>query len=176
MMNTQRQQLNHEILDTPQRVIDPILSTICVGILISFFAYHQFAQTGFFTARFGVVEMLCIYGPILLSLFAPISRVLTGHRNPARPLQVLTDVCIALAAFWLLQVFPFDFAHLADALPVPLRFSLAWINDDIGRIVLVFQAAVGLLAALITTIIYLVEQVRASVIASDMRVRDHQQV
>jgi hypothetical protein len=37
-------------------------------LLCGFFAAHQLAHTGFFTAQFGLVEMLCVYGPILLTL------------------------------------------------------------------------------------------------------------
>ena len=159
-----------------QRVIEPIISMVGVVLLTSFFAYHQVAQTGFFTAQFGALEMLCLYGPILLSLIAPFARAVSGRRTPARPLEALTDVCMALAAIWLLRVFPFDFAHLADALPAPLRFSAAWVNDEIGRIVLLLQMVVGTLAALITMTIYFAVHLRMGTYASDPRVRRQQHV
>jgi hypothetical protein len=52
---------------------------------------------------------------------------------------------MVMAALWLLRVFPFDFTHLADVLSVNLRFSLAWVSDEIGRIVLLLQVSAGTL-------------------------------
>jgi hypothetical protein len=60
MMNTDVATANHEVLSPAQRVIDPIVSIVAVGVLVSFFAAHQLAQTGFFTARFGALEMVCV--------------------------------------------------------------------------------------------------------------------
>ncbi len=106
-----------ELLSLPQRVAEPFFSAIALFILGGFFVAHQLLQTGFFTDRFGPVEMLCLYGPLILSLAAPLARALSGQRNPARPIEVATHLCAALAGLWLLRVFPFDFTHLADVLP-----------------------------------------------------------
>jgi hypothetical protein len=173
-MNTRDETANRGVLSPAQRVIDPIVSTVAVGVLVGFFAAHQLARTGFFTERFGALEMSCVYGPLVLSLVAPITRAVSGRCTPARPLEALTDVCMVAAALWLLRVFPFDFTHLADVLPVGLRFSVAWVSDEIGRIVLLLQMFAGTLAAVITMIVYLVEQARASMIASDLRWRRQQ--
>src|SRR5215471_388754 len=102
-----------EILTIPQRWGEGVTIVVML-LLLSFFAYHQAANTGFFTAKFGVIEMFFLYGPILLSLVAPGSRALNGHRNPARPLEAATNMFLAIAALWLLTVFPFNYAHLAD--------------------------------------------------------------
>jgi hypothetical protein len=69
---------------------------------------------------------------------------------------------MALATLWLLRVFPFDFTHLADALPTGLQFTVAWVNDDIGKIALLLQAVVGVLAALITMTTHLVVGINRS--------------
>jgi hypothetical protein len=83
---------------------------------------------------------------------------------------------MVMAALWLLRVFPFDFTHLADVLSVNLRFSLAWVSDEIGRIVLLLQVSAGTLAAVITMMVYLVELARASTITSDIRWHRHQPI
>ena len=56
MMNRDEETANQEVLSPAQRVIDPIVSMVAVGILVSFFAAHQLDRTGFFTARFGSLE------------------------------------------------------------------------------------------------------------------------
>lgn len=149
-MSTPRAKPDREVLTGAQRVVEPVASIVGTGLLLGFFAYHQIAPTGFFTEQFGPFEMLCLYGPIVLSIAAPIIRALTGQRNPGRPLEVVTNVCMVLAALWFLRVFPFDFAHLADALPSVLRFALDWVTNDIGKIILVLQVIVGSLVAVVT--------------------------
>jgi hypothetical protein len=143
-----------ELLSAPQRVAEPLFSAMALVVLGGFFVTHQRLETGFFTERFGPVEMLCLYGPLALSLAAPLTRALYGQRNPARPVEVVTHLCAALAGLWLLQVFPFDFTRLADVLPAEVQFLLAWMSDGIGKLLLLLQVAVGVLAALFTLVTY----------------------
>jgi hypothetical protein len=142
------QRANKDIVSLPQRVAEPIFSIIAMVILCGFFAAHQLAHTGFFTGRFGPLEMLCVYGPILLTLAAPFARALTGRRNAGRPLEAVTSLCAALAGLWLLHVFPFDFTHFAAVFPEPIQSMFAWVNDGIGMVVLWLQVVVGACAAL----------------------------
>jgi hypothetical protein len=143
-----------ELLSAPQRVAEPLFSAMALIVLGGFFVTHQRLDTGFFTERFGPVEMLCLYGPFVLSLAAPLARAFSGQRNPARPVEVVTHLCAALAGLWLLQVFPFDFTHVADVLPTDFQFLLAWMSDGIGKFLLLLQVAVGLLAALFTLVTF----------------------
>lgn len=153
-MKTVTQHTDKEALTPAQRGGE--LVGIAIMLLVpGFFAYHQAANTGFYTARFGAMEMVCLYGPILFSFAAPVVRVVTGRRNPARPFEIVTNVFLALAAVWLLIVFPFNFAHLADALPAAIRFVLAWITNEIGTVVLILQIIVGTIMAVVTTVKYL---------------------
>jgi hypothetical protein len=153
-MSTIAPKPNREVLTLGQQVGE-LISIPVMLLLFAFFVYHQVAHTGFFTARFGPFEMVCFYGPMLLSVAAPLARAVTARRNPGRPFEIATNLFLALAALWLLNVFPFDFTHLADALPTALRYVLAWINDDIGRLILILQVLVGALVTLFTAGKYL---------------------
>jgi len=153
-MKTVVKQTEKENLTTSQRWGELVIVVVML-LLFSFFAYHQGANTGFFTAKFGALEMFCLYGPILLSSAAPAVRAGTGRRNLGRPLEVATNVFLAIAALWLLIVFPFNFSHLADILPGAIRFIFAWITNDIGKVVLILQVIVGSISALVTTGKYL---------------------
>jgi hypothetical protein len=144
-----------DVLSLPERVAEPIFSLIATSLLLAYFAYHQYAATGFFTAQFGPLEMLCLYGPLMLAPAAAFVRAVSGQRNPARPVEACTNLCMALAAVWLLMVFPFDFTHLADALPTTLQFMLAWVTNDIGKLILLLQVVVGMLVALLTLLRFL---------------------
>jgi hypothetical protein len=152
---------HREIVSIPQRVAEPIFSVITVMLLGGFFAAHQLTDTGFFTAQFGPLETLCVYGPILLTLAAPFMRALTGRRNPGRPLQAITSLCTALAGLWLLHVFPFDFTHFADVFPEQLQFMFVWVSDGIGRIVLVLQVMIGMISALAVLAAFALHSLRA---------------
>lgn len=153
-MNPIGEKTNKDLLTLAQRWAE--LCTVLVMLLfLGFFVSHQVAQTGFFTASFGAGEMVCLYGPLLCSFVAPIMRAVTGQRNPARPFEVATNLFLALGASWLLQVFPFNFAHLADALPGATRFILAWVTNDLGKFILILQIIVCPIVALVTLWIYL---------------------
>ncbi len=119
-------------------------------VLFGFFASHQLANTGFFTPQFGSFEMLALYGPILISFAAPIVRAVSGRQNPARPFEAATSVSLAIGSLWLAIVFPFNFSHLSDVLPSAIRFVFSWINNDLGRIVLILQVLLGVVVAPLT--------------------------
>ena len=148
-MSTVIESTKRDILSPLQRWLE---AAIVVGMLLlfAFLAYHQWANTGFFTSKFGVLEMICLYSPLFLALVAPLIRFWTGHRQPARPFEAADYLLLALGSLWLLIVFPFDFTHLADALPVSLRFILAWVSDDIGKLPLVIQVISGPIMAFST--------------------------
>jgi hypothetical protein len=131
-----------EILSLSQR-LGGLARLVVMALLLAFFAIHQLANTGFFTAAFGPVEMVGLYGPILVSFAAPIARALSGRHNPARPFEAATNLSLAIGSLWLAVVFPFNFAHLADVLPAAIRFIFSWITDDIGRLILILQGIIG---------------------------------
>jgi hypothetical protein len=139
-----------EILTPSLRWIGPLATIVAMLVLLGFFAAHQFANTGFFTDKFGTLEMLALYVPILVSFTAPIARAISGRHNPARPFEVAMNISLALGSLWLAVVFPFNFAHLTDVLPGAIRFIFAWINNDIGRLILILQVVIGVIVAPMT--------------------------
>jgi hypothetical protein len=142
-----------ENLTIPQRWAG-LYTTILMLLLLAFFSYHQWADTGFFTERFKRVEMLALYGPIVISLFPPIQRLIQGRRNPARPLEAVTDLSLAVGSLWLRSIFPFSFAHLADPFPPAMRGAFTWITDDTGRFILLLQIIIGFISAFATIASY----------------------
>ena len=153
-MNAASEKTEKETLTPAERWLEGI-GIIAMPLLFGFLAYHQWANTGFFTDRFGSLEMFCLYGPIIFNLSAPIIRALTGRRNPARPFEAATSLFLAVGSLWLLIAFPFDFSHLADALPGPIRFVLAWVTDGIGKALMILQVVLGPISALPTIWKYL---------------------
>lgn len=147
------------------KIDEPILTvaqrrseSLVIGAMLfvgGFFAYHQLSNTGLFTAKFGPLEMLALYAPILVSLAAPIVRALSGYRNPARPFDAATNLSLAIGSLWLVIIFPFEFSHLADVLPGAIRFGLSWITNDFGKLVLILQVILGLGTASATVYKYL---------------------
>ena len=152
-MSTIIESAERDILSPLQRWLEAAI-VVAMLLLFGFLAYHQWANTGFFTSKFGALEMICLYSPLFLGMAAPLIRFWTGNRQPARPFEAAGSLLLALGSLWLLIVFPFDFTHLADALPVGLRFLLAWVSDDIGKIPLVIQIITGPISALVTARTY----------------------
>ena len=154
-MDSAERNYDHETVRAPQRVLEPIISIVATALIIGFYAYHQIMHTGFFTTGFGPLEMLCLYGTAVLSIIPPLTRAITGRRNPSRPLEAIDDLLLGIAALVLLLAFPFNFAHFADALPSQIRFIFGWLNNDIARILLWLPLIFGPFAAMVITIQFL---------------------
>ncbi len=140
-------------LTQPQRWAG-LYTTGLMALLLIFFALHQSMHSGFFTSRFGYAEQIALYVPIILAMLAPIQRLIQGKRNPARPLEALTDLSLAIGSLWLWNHFPFSFSHIADIFPLRMHFAFSWITDNIGRLILLLQIVVGFLSALGTVAAY----------------------
>jgi len=142
---------------TPARRWAGLYTVVLLLLLLVFFAYHQWKKTGFFTDNFGPVEMLALYGPIVISMAAPVQRAIQGRSNPARPSEVVSDLSLATGSIWLWNHFTFNFAHLADPFPSSMRFAFAWITDNVGRFILLLQIVIGFISAFSTIVSYISE-------------------
>ncbi len=58
-MRTISNTVRQDRMSLPERVAEPVVTVFVTAGIIAFFLYHQRAATGFFTARFGPLEMLC---------------------------------------------------------------------------------------------------------------------
>jgi hypothetical protein len=140
-------------LTKPQRWAG-LYTVVLMLLLLAFFIIHQVAGSAFFTGRFGRAEMLALYGPIILSLAPPIQRLVQGKRNPARPLEAVTDFSLALGSLWLWIHYPFDFAHVADIFRPDMRFAFSWLTNNIARFILILQVVLGFISGLATIVTY----------------------
>jgi len=129
-----------------------LLVVAAMLLLFSIFKYHQVANTGFFSTKFGLLEMCCLYGPILVLWIAPLLGDTSGQRNQARPFDAAANLSPAIGSLWLLIVFPFNFAHLADFLPQTLLFATSWITNGIGKMLLMMQIIICPVVALVTRV------------------------
>ncbi len=123
-------------------------------LLLIFFAYHQSKRTGFFTSSFGSAEMVALYIPIVISMLAPIIRLVQGRNEAARLVDAVSDVCLAIGSLWMWITFPLNFAHFADVLPSGIQFAFTWLNDSMGRIILILQIVIGLISAFSSAVSY----------------------
>jgi hypothetical protein len=127
-------------LDDVVRKDDIYMSIVIdvVGVLlVLFFIAHQVWSTGFFTEKFSLLEMFLLYGSIFYWIFT-CAILLLGFKNPSRDLDSFGGLIFVTVTFaWLLIVFPFEFAHVADVLPDFLRFLIQWISNEIARVLMV---------------------------------------
>jgi hypothetical protein len=134
------------------------IAIVVVGVLMGlFFVAHQALSTGFFTGAFGALEMLLLYGTLLygtlLYWIVTAALIVVGQKNLSRDLDLGGLFFAAIAVAWLLVVFPFDFAHVADASPDPLRFLVQWISNDIARVLLALSFIVHLGLAIYSAVL-----------------------
>jgi hypothetical protein len=115
-------------------------------LIVLYLAAHQMWSTGFFTATFGTIEMIMLYGSWIAWIITAGLEGVLGQRLLSRLFDTFSGIIfIAVATAWLVVVFPFDFAYFADVLPDYLRFLVQWISNDIARIVmLLYTIAMGI--------------------------------
>jgi len=107
------------------------------AFMILFYAAHQMGSTGFFTAKFGMLEMVMLYGCLVFWIITAGLEGVLGQRLLSRLFDTLGGLIFAtIATGWLLVVFPFEFAYLADVLPDSLKFLIQWISNDIARVMI----------------------------------------
>jgi len=152
------QEYNDEKKLTPFRRWSGLYTLGLIVLLLIFFAIHQLKKTGFFTSRFQATEMVALYLPIIISMLAPILRVLQGRNDPARLMETISDVCLVVGSIWLWNTFPFNFANFAAVFPPDIRFAFTWINDNLGRFLLLLQIAIGSISAFSSFGSYLMER------------------
>jgi type IV secretory pathway VirB2 component (pilin) len=140
-------------------------------LMILYLAAHQICSTGFFTARFGALEMFMLYE----SWFSWIITSGLDGVLDRRFLSRLFDsfggiIFIAVATAWLVIVFSFDFIYFADVLPDVLQFLLQWISNDIARVLMILYAIVMGIAALYAPIAYEFIRITRSIVTKKREV------
>jgi hypothetical protein len=133
-----------------------IVGVIAIGLIALFFYAHQTEATGFFTSSFGATEVLLLYGAIIIGVAGPMARFLTGRRNKSRHPELIASVFWIVASAWFLMVvFPFDFAHFADVVSDFLASLISWITNDIARVLIAIGMVGGIISVGINTVLYI---------------------
>ena len=133
-----------------------LVGVIVIGLIALFFYVHQIQATGFFTSSFGATEALLLYGAILVGVAGPLAKFLTGKRNKSRPPELIASVFWIVASAWFLMVvFPFNFAHFADVVPDFLAFLISWVTNDIARVLIAIGMVGGIVSIGIKSVLYI---------------------
>lgn len=130
-----------------------------IGVVISFLVFlflyeNQLRGAPFFTSNFGTEAQFFFYGPLFAGMALSTGRAAYGHRNGIRPFDALNALFLAVAAFWLLSAFPFDFTHFADMFPNSFQFIFRWLTNDVGRFLLFLAGILSLLNLAYNAVIY----------------------
>ena len=124
-------------------------------LIVLYFVVHLTGSTGFFTSKFGTLEMLLLYVSLMYGIVEPALKGLFGRKNLARLFNIFGLMLATVATAWLFMVFPFDFAYFADVLPSFLRFLVQWISNDIARGLMVLGIIATPVIAIYTATMYL---------------------
>jgi hypothetical protein len=115
---------------------------IALAVALYFTALYNL-DTGFFTAQFTTLDAALFFGIAYLGVVPGLAKVVLHSKNAGRPLEIVVQVLVLIAALLFLSSFPFDFAHLADALPASLQPIVSWITNDVARLLLILMAIVS---------------------------------
>jgi len=108
---------------------------VAVSLLfIGIFVAHQICSTRFFTSKFGILEMVMLYGGLIAWIITGSLDGIFAKRFLSRLFDVFGGIIfILISLIWLLVVFPFEFAFFGDIFSEVLRFLVNWISNDIAR-------------------------------------------
>ena len=128
---------------------------VILGIIIFLFLYeNQLRGVGFFLPSFGSVAQFYFYAPLFTGMVLSLARAAYGRRNAVRPFDCLNALFLAVAAFWLISTFPFDFARFGEMFPSSIQYAFGWLNNEIGRILLALAGIASLINLIYTLFLY----------------------
>ena len=132
-----------------------VLIVIVNVLMMLYFVSHQIGNTGFFTSKFGALEMIMLYGSLIAWIITGTLDGILGQRLLSRLFDAFGGIVfIAISMAWLLVVFPFDFAHFADVMPEFVKFLVQWISNDIAKGLLVIGVILMVIASVYSPIAY----------------------
>ena len=131
-----------------------------IGVVISlivalYFTSLYSSNSSFFTSNFSAPVAIMFFGIAYFGIIPPLLKLIIGRKNSTRPLDVILSILMLIALVWFLTIFPFDFKHLADALPSSLQFLLSWISDGLVKALMVLGIVVSIIIIPYTTLLYL---------------------
>ena len=135
-------------------LIGEFVGLVLMLIALWFFAAHKLNETGFYTEEFGGVEMFALYSAGVFVIFVAALRITLRRHNVVRPFEAASMVYLAGAHAVLLARFPFEFEHVSAVLPGALEWTVGWISDTIGRVILAIGIPAGLIGAVVITLLY----------------------
>jgi hypothetical protein len=137
-----------------ERVTGIVLVVAC-SLVILYFVFNQMESTGFFTPKFGALEMFFLYGSLVAWIITGSLDGIFGQRLLSRLFDVFGGIIfIAISLVWLTIIFPFDFSHFPDVLPSSLRFLVQWISNDIAKGIMVLGTILLVVAEIYSPIAY----------------------
>jgi hypothetical protein len=134
-------------------LVGEIVAFVFISALLSFFVAHELNDTGFYTDEFGGLEKFMLFGAGGFAVSLIGLRIIIRRKNLIRPLDAASLMFFVAAHAILLAVFPFDFAYVGDAMPRFLAWTVDWISDSMGAILLglgVVGGSVGIVFTLVT--------------------------
>ena len=143
-----------EELQLGERIFGIAIVVFCT-LVILYFTAHQLLLTGFFTSNFSIIDMIFFYGFWVMWATTATLESILGLRLLSRLFDVFGGIIFAvIASMWLLIVFPFEFAYLANILPESIRFFVQWISNDVGRVIIVLLFIIHIIAAIYSPFAY----------------------
>ncbi len=157
-------QIEYELMDdvrSNERFFGIFLVIFNFSCLL-FYIFHQINSTGFFSNKFGFIEMIMLYGSFITWIITASLESIFNKKHISRLFDLYGGMeFLSFSSIWLLVVFPFDFTFFSDILPYYLEFSLRWISNDIAKICMILYS-IFLIGGMLFSIILRIFVMRAN--------------
>ncbi|HIH00570.1 TPA: hypothetical protein HA259_00555 [Thermoplasmata archaeon] len=150
-------------------LVGEIVAFFVLSSVLAFFVVHELRDTGFYTDAFGAFEKFLLFGAGGFAVALVVLRIIVRRKNVIRPLDMASLLFFVVAHAVLLAVFPFDFSYVGDALPSYLSWSVDWMSDTIGKMLLALGVFGGTVGAVFTFATYVGVKKRLKEIETEAR-------
>lgn len=134
------------------KVSEVVATTFVTALIFGFYLAHYALSTGFFTAEFTPLLATLFFTSVLYTIVNTSAKAVIPRKDIVALVEFIGAALFTAVAAWIFLVFPLDFTHLTDIVPVSLQFLFTWINNDIGRIIVALALIGGIISLMVNSV------------------------
>ncbi len=128
-------------------------------IIIIILATHLSQGTGFFTRKLTTLELVLLFGYWIAWIITATLESVLGQRLLSRLFDSFGGIIfMSLSSLYFFVIFPFDFSHFVTVMPESTQFTLAWISNNVARVLLGLAGVAMFAAAFFSPVVYKIIQ------------------
>ena len=141
---------SHDHLMVGYAKVGEVVATVFfTSLVFGFYMAHYAWSTGFFTSAFTPPMALLFFASVLWVIVNTSAKVMTPRKDVVALVELAGALLFVAVAAWIFIAFPLNFAHVGDVVPAQLQFTISWLTNDMGRILVPLILLAGIIAFMV---------------------------